>query len=212
MQPVTRMKLNCIIDTCSCINLSNTEYLQEPLLKYLNDEAHLNYSNEVHIELRDHKDKNLPTFIHEKRRKLKVGKQTMNEYERRMLGAVIPSRKKKGNKGEVDNFLASVDQIHHVKKNSVIFITDDENATNGIFATWTESFPVIKVWSSYEVVLFLYAEKIIPSKDIAINLVKDLVAFTSPIPSKRSEETTTKLTKLLKRYYQRIENISKLLN
>ena len=206
------MKLNCIIDTCSCINLSNTEFRQESLLKYLNDIANLSFSAEVHLELRDHKDKNLPTFIHDKKRKLKINKFSINEYERRMKGAVIPSRKKKGNKGEIDNFLASVDQIHHFKKNTVILISDDENSLSGVLATWTESFPVIKTWTSYEVVLYLYAEKIIPSKDIAVNLIKEIISFTSPIPSKRSVETTSKLTKTLTSYNRRIDNISQLLN
>jgi len=206
------MKLNCIIDTCSCIYLSNTEYRQKSLLKYLNDKASLNYSGEVHLELRDHSDKNLPVFIQNNKLRIIPNKFSINDYEKRMLGSTLVSRKKKENKGEVDNFLISVDQIHYFKKNSVIFITDDEKAINGVLNNWLDSFPVIKVWTSYEVILFLYAESIIPSKDIALELIKYIINFTAPETNLRSPETTTKFINILNKYNKRIENISKLLN
>lgn len=203
------MNLNCIIDTCSCIHLSNFEFRQKTLLNYLNEKAALKYSREVHVELRDHKDKNLPTFIHDGKRKIGTSKFSIPEYERRMIGYVIPTRKKHGNKGEINNFLVSVDQIHSIKKNSVILISDDENGT---VSEWAEAFPVIKIWSSYDVVLYLYAEKVIPSKDIALEMIKSIISFSAPVVSKRSEKTTEKLTRTLKSYSKKIDNISKLLN
>src|ERR1700722_17860595 len=130
------MKLNCIIDTCSCLCLDNAGFQQNSLLKYLNDTSSPNYSNEVHVELRDHSDKGLPQFIHDKKRRLGPIKFTMNEYERRMIGKVLTSRASGNNKGEVDNFIVSVDQLHHFKKNSVIFITDDKKALRGILSDW----------------------------------------------------------------------------
>jgi len=206
------MKLNCIIDTCSCITLSNAEFQQRTLLEYFNSYAYLNYSAEVHLELRDHSEKNLPTFIHNKKRQLKVMKYSMNEYERRMMGRVLVSRKKNENKGEVDNFLVSADQIHYSKISSVVFITDDETAINGILSKWFDSFPVIKLWTSFEVVLYLYAEKVIPTRDIALDLIKEIISFTAPRPTERSPETTKKLTRILVAYNQRIDNIHNLLN
>ena len=206
------MKVNCIIDTCSCIYLSNAEFRQKSLLKYLFDTATLNYSKEVSLEIRDHADKGLPPFIQKESLKVSTLKYSINEYERRMLGKVLVSRHKGGNKGEIDNFLLSVDQLHHIKKNSTIFITDDEKALNGNLLGWLDSFPAIKVWTSYEVILFLYAEKIIPSKDIAVDLVRQIIYFTAPKLADRSQDTTNKLTRLLALYNKRIDNIATLLN
>ncbi len=206
------MKLNCIIDTNSCIHLSNISFRQRSLLECFNAKAHLNYSKEVHLELRDHKDKNLPTFIHNQKRKISPMKYSISEYERRMVGTSLVSRKKKGDKGETDNFLVSVDQVHHLKKSNVIYVTDDEKASNGILKEWIDSFPVITLWTSYDVILYLYAERIIPSKDIAIDLIQDIINYSAPKPSERSEKTTTKITKLKVVYSARIDRISKLIN
>ena len=202
------MKLNCIIDTCSCVNLSNSWFRQKSLLSYLNDKAALKYSKEVHLELRDHKDKNLPHFIHTNGRAIGVQKNSVPEYERRMIGTNLVSRKKKGNKGEIYNLIVSIDQIHHVKKNSIILISDDDN---GVVSDWVESFPLIKTWTSFDVVLYLYAEKVIPSKDVAFEMIREIISFTSPPVASRNEKTTQKVTKLFSTYLKRIENINKIL-
>lgn len=206
------MKLNCIIDTNTCIHLSNTGFRQKTLLEYFNSKAFLCYSKEVHLELRDHKDKNLPAFIHNQKRKLPTGLYSISEYEKRLVGKQLLSRKKKGDKGEIDNFLVSVDQIHHFKKSNVIYITDDEKASNGFIKDWIGSFPTISFWTSYDVILFLYAERIIPSKDIAKDIMQDIINFSAPKPKDRSNKTTAKITKLKVLYIKRIELISKILN
>lgn len=205
------MKLNCIIDTCSCLCLNQAEFRQNSLLYYLNGKAFLNYSNEVEIELRDHRQKGLPNFIYDAKRKVRPMKFSMNEYERRMLGKTLVSRVKNGNKGEADNYIVSVDQLHEIKKNSIIFITDDKKAIRGILAEWIPSFPGIKIWTSYEVVLYLYAESSIPSKEIALEMIQEIIAFTAPKINERSEKTTGELIAIRKDYSKRIEKISSLL-
>lgn len=205
------MKLNCIIDTCSCICLSQAEFRQNSLLHYLNAKAILNYSHEVHVELRDHSEKGMPEFIHDKKKRLRPMKYSLNEYERRMVGKTIAPRIKNGNKGEIDNYIVSVDQIHQIKKNSIIFITDDRKALNGILSDWIPAFPAVKIWTSYEVVLYLYAENSIPSKDIAFEMIREIIAFSAPKPIDRSEKTTKELIALTREYSKRIEKISALL-
>jgi len=111
----------------------------------------------------------------------------------------------------VDNFIVSVDQLHHIKKNSVIFITDDKKALRGILSDWLTAFPGIKIWTSYEVVLYLYAENVIPSREIAMEMIQTIISFTAPKPSDRSEKTTEELIIIRKNYSKRIETISKLL-
>jgi hypothetical protein len=205
------MKLNCIIDTCSCVYLVNAEFSQKTLLSHLNENVNINFSREVHLEIRDHKDKGLPTFLQGEKLKVVPQKFSMDAYEQRMLGKTLPSRKPSGSKGEVDNFLVSIDQAHHLKKYPAVFITDDEKAINGTLSEWLPSFPAIRVWSSFEVVLYLYAQKKIPSKDIAVEVLKALISFMGRA-GERSEKFTAKLQKQLATYNKRIENISNLLN
>jgi hypothetical protein len=206
------MKVNCIIDTCSCIYLSYAEFKQKTLLGYLHDTVNLNVSHEVHLEINDHKGLGLPVFIANRKLIVRPLKRNINEYERRMLGKVIPSRAKKGNKGEVDNFLVTVDQLHHVKKNGIVFISDDDTSHTGMLSDWISSFPLINVWTSFDVVLFLYAEKVIPSKDIALEMIKDLNYKLAPPKSERSAKTTEKLIKRLADFNKKVETASKLIN
>jgi len=130
------VKLRCIIDTSSCICLSNAEFSQKTLLAHFKNFADIGYCKEVSIELRDHKDKNLPSFLFDRRSKIKTTKFSMDQYEIRMLSKVLPSRKAKGNKGEIDNFLLSVDQSYHIKLGPIIFLTDDNSAVKGVLADW----------------------------------------------------------------------------
>lgn len=206
------MKLNCVIDTCSCVYLSRVEFRQKTLLRHLFDSVTLCVSKEVSLEITDHKDKGLPKFIQNRALVTQPQKHTMNDYETRMMGKVLPSRKKKGDKGEIDNFIVAIDQIHHMKKGMMVYITDDQNAINGNLDRWIDAFPAIRYWTSYDVVLFLYAEKIIPSKDIALEMVKDIIATTAPELSERSEKTAAKITKTLSDYNRKIDNISRIFN
>jgi hypothetical protein len=205
------MTINCVIDTCSCICLSNSEFNQNTLLQYLNERVKITYSNEIHIELRDHKDKGLDSFIFDQRMRTRTVKFSMDDYERRMLGKVLPSRQQKGDKGEIDNFLLTVDQVHHLKISSVIFITDDKKALKGVLSDWLKSFPTISVWTSFEVVLYLYAENVIPSKDIAIEKIQDIISFTAPPVGQRSNKNAQELISLKQEYSNRINKISSLL-
>ena len=73
------------------------------------------------------------------------------------------------------------------------------------------TFPAIKIWTSFEVVLYLYAENSIPTKDIALEMIRSLIALTAPKPVDRSEKTTQELISLAKNYAKRIDKISSLL-
>ncbi|MBK1442680.1 hypothetical protein JHJ32_21955 [Parapedobacter sp. ISTM3] len=205
------MRLNCIIDTCSCIYLSNAEFQQKNLLKHLIEITNLNYSHEVHKEILDHVDKGLPKFIQDPKLRVRPRKWNVSEYQRRILGKTLASRKRRGNRGEVDNFIVSLDLLHHIKKGAIVFITDDKKAMNGTIGQWFSAFPGLQHWSSYDVILYLYAMKVIPSKDIAIELVRDLNAITK-IEEGSSEEMTVALQKQLKEINDKLEKIGRLYN
>jgi hypothetical protein len=202
------MKLNCIIDTCSCIILSNVHFRQKKLISYLNSKAFLNFSKEVKLELTDHRSKNIPHFLLHKDYQNLI-KNNYGIYEEKLVGRKMISRIAKGSKGEIDNFILSIDYIHNSKKNSVILISDDNNS---IINDWVEAFPVIKTWTSFDVILFLYTEKIIPSKEMAIDLIKELIHFTYHSETTRSQKTTEKVTKILTSYNKKIEKINNYFN
>jgi hypothetical protein len=194
------------------VYLANAEFMQKTLLKHLYDNVNVNFCREVHLEILEHKDKGLPKFIQKGHLKIRSHKFSIDNYETRMLGKILPSRKKGGNKGEIDNFIVAVDQIHFLKKYPPVFITDDEKALNGSLLEWLNSFPAIRVWTSYEVVLYLYAQQLIPSKDIALDVIKELVAFKGRAATDKTPELTSKLTKILAKYNKRLEYIAQLLN
>lgn len=203
------MKLNCIVDTCSCIYLSHAEYHQKTLLKHLSDATNLNYSHEVHREIIDHRSKGLPAFITDAKYMVNTRKYSITKYQQKMLGKTLTSRKPGGSRGEVDNFLLSLDLLHHIKKGAIIYITDDKKAMNGVIGEWLPAFPGIQFWSSYDVLLFLYAHHVIPSKEIAFELLRDLNSVAR-VQEGVSEELNSKLQKLLTEMNKKFEKVSRI--
>jgi hypothetical protein len=128
-----------------------------------------------------------------------------------MVEKLLSSRTHGNNKGEIDNFAVSIDQVHHLKVNPIIYITDDKKALRGLLSDFFPAFPALSVWTSLDVVLYLYAENIIPSKDIAMEMIQSIVSFSAPAPADRSQTTTDELIKTRKNYTKRIEVISKLI-
>jgi len=74
-----------------------------------------------------------------------------------------------------------------------------------------KSFPAITKWTSYDVILFLYSMNIIPSIDIALDMIQSIISFTAPKPEDRSPKTAQKLIALKRDYSNRIKKISSLL-
>ncbi|WP_199142029.1 hypothetical protein [Pedobacter sp. ASV12] len=124
-----------------------------------------------------------------------------------MVGQVLPQRKKGGSRGEVDNFILSIDLLHHTKKGAMVYITDDKKAIKGKIGEWIPAFPGVQMWTSYDVLLFLYAHNVIPTKAIAVNLIRDLNAVTTKYEP-RSEELTARIQKLVTQVRDKIEKVS----
>ena len=205
------MKINCIIDTNSCVYLSKVLYLQKSLLKHLSTKANLNYSPEVSKELIDHRPKGIETLMYKANNKTTTARFTIDNYEVRMIVKKSPSRQPTGNKGEIDNFVLSVDQIHHVKKNSIMFITDDKKAMNGVLSDWLGVFPVISFWNSFDVILYLYGEGIIKTRDDAFGLIRSVISISAPKVTDRSEKYTTTITKTYSEYGFKLDQVKKLI-
>ncbi|NVM64487.1 hypothetical protein FHW88_002776 [Mucilaginibacter sp. SG538B] len=212
------MNIDCIIDTSSCIVLSNSEFQQTSLLSHLKERSNFQFSHEVEIELNDHRDKGLPSFLFRGKKTLSTRLHTIEEYEKRMVGKPLTSRvqrkltgEPKNNKGEIDNYAVAIDQVHHIKRSGLIYITDDKKAINSFATEYSEAFPAIRLWTSFDVLLFLYADSIIPSRDIALEMLQSLISFTARNMGNHTEKTTNELTKKRMSYVKRIDLISKLI-
>jgi hypothetical protein len=205
------MKIDCIIDTSSCIVLSNSEFLQTSLLTHFSKRSNFQFSHEVELELRDHRDKNLPSFLFRGNKIVNTRLFSMDNYEKRMVGKTLISRAHGNNKGEIDNYAVTLDQIHHIKRGALVYITDDKKAINSFASLYTEAFPAISLWTSFDVLLFMYADSLIPSRDIALEMLQSLIYFTSRDMGNHTEKTTNELTKKRVTYTKRIDLISKLI-
>jgi len=183
------MKPNCIIDTNSMIYLNNASSGRMHLLKELKNCVSLKFCNEVHLEIVDHYYDGMPGFLSRLRHVDSPKRFKMDEYERKMLGNVLPSRERKGNKGEINSFLLAVDKIHHLKITPIILITDDLKALNGHMNSWLRAFPSIKIWSSFDVILFLYAERILGSISYAEESLRLLISTMNPRKKMNFEPT-----------------------
>ena len=195
------MKLTCIIDADSYRHLDKIQYKRKSVLEWLYETLKVHFSPQVYSEIGNPTRRN--KYV------LKPIKYKMAEYERRLFGTILPSTKG-GNKGERDNFIISIDQSHHLKIVGIVFLTDDENARRGNLVEWLPSFPVILIWSSYDVVLYLYAERKISEKQYAVEVLLDLDNQINPDTTERTPETTEKKEKRLNFYLKKIENIDKL--
>jgi len=212
------MKIDCIIDTSSCIILSNSEFQQTSLLTHLKARSNFQFSHEVELELDDHRPKDLPSFLFRGGKTINTRLHTIEAYEKRMVGKALTSRAQRkltgearNNKGEIDNYAVAIDQVHHIKRGSLIYITDDKKAINSFAAEYSEAFPAIRLWTSFDVLLFMYADSIIPSRDIALEMLQALIYFSNSDTSNHTEKTTNELTKKIMTYTKRIDLISKLI-
>ncbi|WP_218126636.1 hypothetical protein [Siphonobacter aquaeclarae] len=176
------------------------------------DNAALTFSNEVHIEIMDHQNKGIEKIIQNKKLVRHPSRQNIDSYEQRLLSKRLPSRAPGGSKGEVDNYIVAVDLSHHLKRGITIYISDDEKALNGTLSDWKLAFPCIHFWTSCDVVLFLYANNIIPSKDIARDMIKDILSVSAPPQEKRSVKTTGNIVNRTVKYNSLIDKIYQLFN
>lgn len=190
------MKHTCYIDACSYINLSQDDcYINgKTLLDLLSKEVNLRFSNEVNREISRHYNSLMPNS---QKRASKVYKlsnkkiKTYKHYEQRLFGNV--SKSSNSDRGEKYNLIACLDDYLCNKKVGLIYLTDDSKALNGILKDSIYSFPIIQVWSSFDVILFLllrnnhfgieFAEAAI--RDINAELGKSSTPNTSHVKTQR---------------------------
>ena len=212
------MKFTCFIDASSYVNLTQDDYYinGKSLLLLLSEKVNIRFCNEVNREISRHSNSIMPSVDKRMSKvyKLKGYKRinTYKEYENRLYDSVSNSGDK--NRGERHNLAASLD-FHLSKKGmtgGLIFLTDDKKALNGLLQEVLNSFPVWKIWSSLDVILFLYLENKHFTIDMAQSAIKDINAI---LPKGSSKMTRDKITqeriRVLKEYLIRLNRVQKIM-
>jgi hypothetical protein len=205
------MKFEFIIDACSFINLGAIQVGNsgESLLDLIQRSGKISIVGEVDKEIYDHYSRNLPSYLRRRRHVKSTNRMKIGVYEKIIAGSVQVSRKSK-NKGEVDSFALAIDLHSYSKVTSLVFLSDDENAKNGVLRDWIAAFPGILVWSSYDLVLYLYAIGLVPSKDLANSLIRDVFTENAPPLKERTDKFTQKGFEIVQKNNSKIENIFRL--
>lgn len=211
------MKFNCIIDTSSYLNLNLCEFSQGTVFMFLSDIVKIQFSPEVHHEINEHQNDTIPqTKVKYKERIPDVLKRssqiyrtrkfTFPDYERRLWGE--ERSREAGNKGEKQNLMVTIDLFLYQKTKELIYIIDDENAKRGCLNGVFDAFPVFQVWSSFDVVLYLYLDHKSFTKEMAQNAIRDIYAKTATNDDQMDPKKTQKRVRELSKYLRYIEKIS----
>ena len=200
------MKFTCIIDTSSYINLSKVDSFRGSLLDLLSNEVKFCFSSEVNKEIIRHQNDNMPTIDRRKSQIHYLKKTKPSVYEPRLF-----DQKSNKNKGEKYNYIVSIDLFLNENKRNLIFLIDDEAALRGCLNEVKKALPIMRIWNSYDVVLFLY---LIGNKrdftfDYANNALRDLNKEMAPDDTKVDPQKTQKRIKKLADYNKYLKRIKK---
>ncbi len=209
------MKFTCFIDASSYINLTHDDsYLNgKTLLDLLSEITTIKFCSEVNFEISRRSNSLTPNV--EKRKSnvyfLKYKKiKTYKEYESRLYDSI--SKKGDKNIGERQNLAVTIDCYLNKKIKGLIFLTDDKKAVNGILDEALTSFPILNIWNSFDVILFLYLENRHFTIDIAKGAVRSLNAEIAKGSSSNTDhKKTQKRIKIFRDYYVRLDRVKRLI-
>jgi hypothetical protein len=204
------MKLTCFIDTCSYINLTNFEFYKGTLLKLLYEKVNIRFCSEVNYEISRHYDPRMPDSLARSSGIYRPQKYTHPQYEKRIFDNNV--KREDGNKGERDNFAAMLDfYLNHTNTNGIIFLSDDLKAIDVAFGEAITSFPICRIWNSFDSILFLLASHKNVTTDIAKTAIMQLDAFMATDDIKMDPVKTQSRIKRRQFYLKCAERINHVL-
>jgi hypothetical protein len=205
------IKFTCIIDTCSFINLTLFEFNRGTLLGLLKEKANLKLSSEVQrIEIPNHENDLMPSadvrvnFVHH------LDRYNYAEYERRLFGSNNP--RSEGDKGEKDNLAVILDIFLSNRTKGLIYLTDDFTALRRCLYPQIYSFPIYQIWNSFDVILYLYLDHKIFTKDLAYAALKKLNSELAVDNPNMKKAKTILVQERYQAYINKIDTIGKILN
>lgn len=204
------MKFTCIIDTCSYIYLNKCEVFRKTALQLLHNSVNIIFSPAIEKEIVDHYESQMPSM---KQRRANIKRTTfysIAQYEIKLFGNSLQDRAQ--DKGERDNLSLILDQYLSGKKVGTVYLTDDDNAIQKVICDQIGAFPVFKLWSSYDVIIFLYILKAIPEKALAENAIRDINNIMVPPSTNHRMVTTQNKIKKVTEYLNYINIISNTIN
>lgn len=202
--------ITCFIDASSYINLSNLEFFQGNLLELLDKTIILRYCSEVNFEISKHSTPNMPDALKRSSKVYRYTTYTNDDYELKFFDNV--RTRAQGDKGERDNLLAAFDFYFQEKQAITVFLTDDLSALKNHLGTVLNSFPFLKIWTSFDAILFLYINKKLPTSEIAKNVLNNLNSVIATDNVMMDHEKTEARIKRRKQYTTFIERVFKILN
>jgi hypothetical protein len=220
-----KRKINCLIDSCSYIHLKKCELTWQKkdtdLLSVLSahTKVSIKYSEAVHREIGNSKRDKIQN----------LGEHSISEdsYLNTLFEGKLKSPQS-SDIGEKHNLIIGIDMFYQFHR-LLIFLSDDEPATDNQLKETFATFPYFVSWNSLDVVLFCYFTLYDKgfSKDLAQDAIRDLANLfydnqeSQEIKSKNSKkvkitepdnEKTAKIMRLLVLYSKRLELISQLIS
>jgi len=210
------MKATCFIDASSYIYLTQDDkYVGETLLSLLSKEVTIRFCNEVNLEISRHSNSNMPSA---EKRMSKVYNlngfkrvNTYEEYESRLFDSISKIGDK--NRGEKHNLVAALDfdLCKKGRTGGIIFLTDDQKAVKTVLEEQLGAFPILNIWDSFDVILFLYFRNKDFTFDIAGAAFRDINATLAKnlSPETKLKKTQERLKKF-EVYNKRLSRVKKI--
>ena len=236
------MKVLCIVDTCSLIYLSEIELANKSLHRWLWDEFDVTYSRAAWNEIQNQMGKmgqsergfkrewsqhiwrlsTMPTC-----ESALFAPPFFREIETRMCGQCKrpfwksqpfePDLDREEDRGERHNCCVALDAILTKHCQQIIFLTDDDRAIRDYVAPVFDVFPLGSIWSSHDLVLYLFMRhrRHIPQK-AAKNAIQDVVAKATQAlrgqPEERVQKAKSKWMKKHAAYQRKVERVDQVLS
>lgn len=152
--------LLCIPDTNSLINMSDIEVANKDLRLWLWVEFDVKLSSTICTEIQNHRD--LAKGSIQKRCNKSVWDFTiqLDKLEKAFLQPFYHDLNSRKDRGERHNCCVALDAVSSGAYRQVIFLTDELKTTdpdrNGFLFRVFDSFPIGRIWSSLDFVLYLF--------------------------------------------------------
>lgn len=152
--------LLCIPDTNSLIHMRDIEVAKKDLRLWLWQEFDVKLSSTICTEIQNHRD--LAKGSIQKRCNKSVWNFTvqLDKLEKAFLQPFYPDLDSRKDRGERHNCCVALDAVSSGAYRQVIFLTDELKTTNpernGFLFRVFDSFPIGRIWSSLDFVLYLF--------------------------------------------------------
>ena len=197
------LNFTCFVDASSYINLSLEEYNSGTLLDLLHQRVNVKYSPEVYSEINRHRNNNMPSQHSMANKVYRTQKLNYDDYH----DLFFKDSGRQNDIGEKENLISLVDKYLDNKVKGLVFLSDDVKAIDNILNEAIYSFPIFQVWSSFDVVLYLYIDHKLITKDMAESAIRDLNANMATDDERMDPEKTQKRINIFQTYIDRLNFI-----